>query len=226
MMASNNSTNTKNHSDPQGQPYIYLKNQQRYDPSNFTSNKHDAVRSHPIQRIDSNSNNNVSVTTDAISTASYDTYLKKQMTESFKGGGNLQDIRSSINNASVSINSRDTELLERLAQTELVTSVKQKSARYSEDLYTVNKSRLKRDVNERYFMQKIFEAYGDGTSITMEGFEKLVRKLGLLRLFDTLEVDSDTTDRSMYKISSKHMSIYTLKDYSKLIKKIIFICYR
>ncbi|XP_018340535.1 PREDICTED: zinc transporter foi-like isoform X2 [Trachymyrmex septentrionalis] len=204
VMASDNSTSTKNHSDPQGQPYIYLKNQQRYDPSNFTSNKHDAVRSHPIQRIDSNSNNNVSVTIDAISTASYDTRLKKQMTESFKGGGNLQDIRSPINNARVSVNSRDAELLERLAQTELVASVKQKSVQSSEDLRTVNKSRLKRDVNERYFMQKIFEAYGDGTSITMEGFEKLVRKLGLLRLFDTLEVDSgSTTDRNNKNFPSK-----------------------
>ncbi|KYN13035.1 Zinc transporter foi [Trachymyrmex cornetzi] len=198
-----NSTSTKNYSDPQGQSYIYLKNQQRYDPSNFTSNKHDAVRSHPIQRIDSNSNNNVSVNIDAISTASYDTHLKKQMTESFKGGGSLQDRRSSINNASVSVNSRDAELLERLAQTELVESVKQKSARSSENLRTVNKSRLKRDVNERYFMQKIFEAYGDGTSITIEGFEKLVRKLGLLRLFDTLEVDSGATDRNNKNFPSK-----------------------
>ncbi|EGI61159.1 Zinc transporter foi [Acromyrmex echinatior] len=217
VMASNNSTNTKNHSDPQGQPYIYLKNQQRYDPSNFISNKHDAVRSHPIQHIDSNSNNNISVTTEAISTTSYDTHLKKQMTESFKGGGSLEDTRSSINNASVSVNSRDAELLERLAQTELVASVKQMSARSSEALRIVNKSRLKRDVNERYFMQKIFEAYGDGTSITMEGFEKLVRKLGLLRLFDTLEVDK-------YYIILYYIILYYICNNYTIMRSHLFQC--
>jgi len=131
---------------------------------------------------------------------SYDIYLKKQMTESFKGGGSPQDTRPSIRSANVSVNSRDAELLERLAQPELMSGIIQESAQFSENLRTINKSRLKRDVNERYFMQKIFEAYGDGTSITMEGFEKLVRKLGLLRLLtDALKVDDEGTDRSMYK---------------------------
>ncbi|KYM96773.1 Zinc transporter foi [Cyphomyrmex costatus] len=206
VMASDNSTSTKNHLDPQGGPFIYLKNQQRYDSSNITSNKHDTVRSHTMQRIDGiNNNNNVSVTTDVISTASYDTHLKKQMTESFKGGGSSpQDTQPAINDVNVSVNSRDAKLLERLAQTEfLMPDAKQKSAQSSEDLHTVNKPRLKRDVNERYFMQKIFEAYGDGTSITMEGFEKLVRKLGLLRLFDTLEADSGAADRNSKGFSSK-----------------------
>jgi len=62
--------------------------------------------------------------------------------------------------------------------------------------------RLKRnvDVDERYFMKKIFEAYGDGTSITMEGFEKLVRKLGLLRLLtDTSELEGNGFDRNKTK---------------------------
>lgn len=206
VTASDNSTSTKNHSGPdtQGQPFwssirfkdiqlTYSKNQQRYNPNNFTSNKRDAVRSHSMRQNDSNNNNSIPVTTDAISTASYDTYLKKEMTESFKGGGSSQDVQLSIRSADV--NSRDAELLERLAQTELLPDVKQQS---SENLRTVNKSRLKRDVNERYFMQKIFEAYGDGTSITMEGFEKLVRKLGLLKLLtDASEVNDNGTHRSM-----------------------------
>lgn len=212
-MTSDNSTNTKNHSGPdtRGQLFWspirskdihpYSKNQQRYSPNNFISNKHDAVRSHIIRHIDNNSNNNNSVSvTEAISTASHDTYHKKEsvMTESFKGGGNPQDTQPSVRSADVSVNSRHAELLERLAQRELVPDVKQKSAQSSEDLHIVNRSRLKRDVNERYFMQKIFEAYGDGTSITMEGFEKLVRKLGLLRLLsDVSKVDGADTDRSM-----------------------------
>lgn len=205
LSATDNSTSTKNHSGPdtQGQPFWSpirfkdiqpsSKNQQRYNSNNFTSNKRDAVRSYSVRQNDSNNNNSISVTTDAILTASYDTYLKKEMTESFKGGGNLQDTQPSIRNADVNL--RDAELLERLAQTELLSGVKQQS---SENLRTVNKSRLKRDVNERYFMQKIFEAYGDGTSITMEGFEKLVRKLGLLKLLtDASEVDDNGTHRSM-----------------------------
>ncbi|KMQ88794.1 zinc transporter foi [Lasius niger] len=91
------------------------------------------------------------------------------------------------------------ELLERLAQTELLSNVKHES---SADLRTDYRSRLKRDVavDEMYFMRKIFEAYGDGTSITMEGFEKLVRKLGLLRLLtDASELESGGTERSTDK---------------------------
>ncbi|XP_011689171.1 PREDICTED: zinc transporter foi-like isoform X2 [Wasmannia auropunctata] len=217
MQASDNSTSTKNHSDPhaQGQQGFwpirsktvdpYLKNQQKYNPNNVTSNKRDAVRSrNSLRRIDSN-NNTISVTADATSTASYDTHLKKQMTESLKGGGSPQDTRPSVGSANAFVNSRDAELLERLSQTELMPDVKeQKSAQSSENLRTVNKSRLKRDVNERYFMQKIFEAYGDGTSITMEGFEKLVRKLGLLRLLtDVSEVDNGGTDRNSKSFPSK-----------------------
>lgn len=210
-MTSGNSTGTKNHSDPdnQGQPFWqpmpkakdihpYSKDQQ--SPNNFTSNKHDAVRSQIMRHIDNNNNNSTLVTTDATSTASHDIY-RKEMTESFKGGGSPQNTRPSLRNADV--NSRDAELLERLAQTELVPGVNQKSAQSSEDLRTVNRSRLKRDVNERYFMQKIFEAYGDGTSITMDGFEKLIRKLGLLRLLtDASSVNDDGTDRSTYKTKS------------------------
>lgn len=216
---SDSSTSIKNHSgsDTQGQPVWspirfkdpYLRNQQRYNPNNFTSNKHDAVRSHSMRRIDNN-NNSISVTANAISTASHDTYTKKGMMRNFKGGGSLQVTQPSITSENVSVNSREAELLERLAQTELVPGVEQKSARSSKDLRTVNRSRLKRDVNEMYFMQKIFEAYGDGTSITMEGFEKLVRKLGLLRLLtDASQVDSGSTDRSMYKNGNCVTTRYT-----------------
>lgn len=212
MTSSDNSTSSKSYSGPDtgGQPFWslirpkdvhpYSRNQQRYNPNNFTSNKHDAIRSHIMRHIDdSNNNNSISVTANATTTASH-IYRKKEMTESSKGGESPQNTQPSIGSANVSVNSRDAELLERLAQPELVSDVKQKSAQSSENLRTVYRSRLKRDVNERYFMQKIFEAYGDGTSITMEGFEKLVRKLGLLRLLtDVSKVDGDGTDRGMYK---------------------------
>lgn len=234
ITSSDNSTSTKNHSDPDtgGRSFWspirskdiqpYSKSQQRYNPNNFTSNKYDAVRSHIMRHIDSN-NNSVSVTANATSTASH-IYHKKEMTESSTGDRSPQNTRSSNSrSADVSVNvSKDAELLERLAQTEL-PGVKQKSAQSSEDLHTVHRSRLKRDVNERYFMQKIFEAYGDGTSITMEGFEKLVRKLGLLRLLtDVSKVDGDDTDRSMYKNKSYNNRRYTLKE-DEVIDKANFL---
>ncbi|XP_012534572.1 zinc transporter foi isoform X2 [Monomorium pharaonis] len=212
------SDSSKNHSglDTQGQPFWppikfkdpYLKNQQRYNNlNNFTSHKLDPVRSHNMQRIDSN-NNNISVTVDATSTASRnDTYIKKGMTKSFKGGVSPRDTQPSVTSKNnVSVNSREAELLERLAQTELAPGVKQKQSAQSSknSRTTINRSRLKRDVDEKYFMQKIFEAYGDGTSITMEGFEKLVRKLGLLRLLtDASQVDSDGTDRNSKSFPNK-----------------------
>ncbi|XP_071638405.1 zinc transporter foi isoform X1 [Temnothorax longispinosus] len=209
-VTSDDSTSAKNHTGPdtQGQPFWspiirskdtdpYPKNQQRYSPHDFTSNKHDAARSR-MRHIDSN-NNNISATADATST---DIYHKKGMTESFKGGGSPQDTQPSISDADVSVNSRDAELLERLAQTELAADVKRKSAQSSKDSRTVSKSRLKRDVNERYFMQKLFSAYGDGTSITMEGFEKLVRKLGLLRLLTDVS-NVEGTDRNSKNFPSE-----------------------
>lgn len=232
MTYSDNSTSSKNHSGPDtgGQPFWslirskdvhpYSKNQQRYNSNNFTSNKHDAVRSHIMRHIDSNNNNSIPVTANASSTASH-VYRKKEMTGSSKGGESSQN---TIRSADVSVNSRDAELLERLAQTELVPGVKQKSAQSSEDLRTVRRSRLKRDVNERYFMQKIFEAYGDGTSITMEGFEKLVRKLGLLRLLtDVSKVDGDGTDRSMYKKHITYNNRYYMLKEDELIDKANFL---
>lgn len=207
MTSWDSSMSSKNHSGPDtgGQPFWLTRSKdvhpysKNHNPNNFTSNKHDAVRSHVTRRIDSNNNNSHSITANTTSTASR-IYRKKEMTEGSKGDESPQN--TSIRSADVSGNSRDAELLERLAQTE--PDVKQKSARSSEDLRSVHRSRLKRDVNERYFMQKIFEAYGDGTSITMEGFEKLIRKLGLLRLLtDVSKMDGDGTDRSMYK---KHKS--------------------
>lgn len=207
-----NSTNTRDPSSPDEQSFStpissqdtshpYANSQSSY-PNNFVSNKRNTVRFHSTRYINrnNNNNNNVPVVVNAIPTASHDAYLlKKEITENFKGGGNARNKQSSIASADVSVNLRDIELLERLAQTELLSSVKHKS---SADLHTDYRSRLKRDVavDEMYFMKKIFEAYGDGTSITMEGFEKLVRKLGLFTLLtDTSKLESGSTETSTHK---------------------------
>lgn len=172
--------------------------------SNFSSNnKRDTVRYNDTRHIiSSNNNNDARVNVDV--TVDDDTYVKKKTAKNFKGGGRItQDTRTQQQQQPLTSENandlRDTKLLERLAQTELLNH---KLARFSEDSRNVNSSRLKRDVavDERYFMRKIFEAYGDGTSITMGGFEKLVRKLGLLRLLnDVSTLEDDGVDRSARK---------------------------
>lgn len=211
-----NSTNPRNDSSSlkaQGQPLwtlerhkeeaAYSNERDRSYPNSFSSNnKRDAVRyNDTTRRIINGNNNNARMNVDAI--ANDDTYVKKKIAKNFKGGGStrVQQQQQTLMNENASANdSRHTELLERLAQTEWLLA--SKLARFSEDSRTVNSSRLKRDVtvDERYFMKKIFEAYGDGTSLTMGGFEKLVRKLGLLRLLnDVSTLENGSVDRSMRK---------------------------
>lgn len=79
----------------------------------------------------------------------------------------------------------DIEILRRLGQIEIMHNDELNAAQFNGDQNPLNRIRTKRNVDiidEKYFIEKIFEAYGDGTSITMEGFEKLLKKLGLLRL--------------------------------------------
>ncbi|RLU23386.1 hypothetical protein DMN91_003590 [Ooceraea biroi] len=169
--------------------------QPRSHPSNFVSNKRDAY---------------------ARSTASHDIYPKRKVAEDFKGGGRDAGMQSSLAGADESaLESRNAELLQRLAQTELSSVDSRKSAQSRRDLRTINASRVKRDVDvdERYFMKKIFEAYGDGTSITMEGFEKLLRKLGLLRLLtDASELEASGSNRNRTRGSSKNLATKGLHD--------------
>lgn len=193
------STNTGDPSDPSVQPFpstspISFRDSTRLY-SNPVSNKRDTVRSRGTRYVNRNNRNNVIV--NATPPASRDAHpVEKGITESFKGGGRTSSSSSSIG----SERSRDLELLERLAQTELLSSLQHESR---VGLHTDYKARLKRNVDvvdEMYFMRKIFEAYGDGTSITMDGFEKLVRKLGLLKLLtDASGLESGGTERSKWK---------------------------
>ncbi|XP_034951471.1 zinc transporter foi isoform X2 [Chelonus insularis] len=47
------------------------------------------------------------------------------------------------------------------------------------------------DYEEKYFLQKIFDHFGDGKSLTMEGFETMLKKLGLVELITNIEIDKD-----------------------------------
>lgn len=175
----------------------YSKDQYMSYPNNF-NNKLNTITFGNSQYI----NNSDQVTVNAMSTTMDDSYLKKKITENFKGSGKTRDTEPSIINVAIPVNSRDTELLQRLAQTELPPNVNRKSIHSSKDLRTFNESRIKRNiaVDEKYFMKKIFEAYGDGTSITIEGFERLVQKLGLLKLLtDISKAEDGSTDKNMHK---------------------------
>lgn len=160
----------------------YSKDRHKSHPSNFSSNnKRVVARSRYARHSVDGARANVVGATPA------DTYVEWRIKEKFKDEGSARDTaRPSAASASVTtVSPRDAEILERLAQTgPRLGSDRKPDARTNDDSRTVSKSRLKRDVamDERYFMRKLFEAYGDGTSITIEGFEKLVRKLGLLKL--------------------------------------------
>lgn len=81
------------------------------------------------------------------------------------------------------LESRDKELMERLGQNQL------ESLRNSElNAKNFKNSRAKRSSDEKYFTKKIFALYGDGENMTMEGFEKLLKKL---RLFQSEAEDSN-----------------------------------
>ncbi|XP_012274150.1 zinc transporter foi isoform X2 [Orussus abietinus] len=94
---------------------------------------------------------------------------------------------------------RYREIMERLGQPE-VFNERSNSQRWE---YNVGKARgrTRRDaeIDRRYFIRKVFEAYGDGNSMTLKGFEKLLRRLGLFRLsnaFDDRESQIRTDQQS------------------------------
>lgn len=196
--------------------YPHWKDQHRsHSNNNFVSNKRDNVRFHSTRHLNNktrnNNNNNktnVPVIANAMRTASHDDYLEKErIAENLEHSEDVRD----THNLDTSVNSRDARLLvERLILSEL-SDVNHKSVQSSEDLRTVTRSRLKRDVavDDKYFMSKIFEAYGDGTSVTMDGFEKLVRKLGLLRLLtESSELEDGGTERSTH---TNHTPQYVIR---------------
>lgn len=98
------------------------------------------------------------------------------------------------NNEKIEFSQRKTlmdsqEVLERLGQIKKQNSGITKNNNY----YFKNNKGLHRrakrhaDVEERYFLKKIFDAYGDGESLTMEGFEMMLKKLGLMQLIANFE---------------------------------------
>lgn len=128
------------------------------------------------------------------------TYAKRRIAENFKGGGG-----NVAGDAPANTRRHTAKIMEQLAQ----TSPSSYDARSARSRYSraASKSRSKRDaaVDEGYFMKKLFEAYGDGTSITMEGFEKLVRKLGLLKLLTNASAPADDggANKGAYASESK-----------------------
>ncbi|XP_076229868.1 zinc transporter foi [Nomia melanderi] len=120
---------------------------------------------------------------------------------------------------------KDLEIMERLGQTEINYNKELKSIRSTKNPSPITVIRRKRNVDvidEKYFMKKIFETYGDGTSVTMDGFEKLLRKLGLLRLLTDISKLEDLNTITSHENpleKSKNMQNNGLSDYENGVRK-------
>nr|XP_033336074.1 zinc transporter foi-like [Megalopta genalis]XP_033336075.1 zinc transporter foi-like [Megalopta genalis]XP_033336076.1 zinc transporter foi-like [Megalopta genalis] len=119
---------------------------------------------------------------------------------------------------------KDLEIMERLGQTEISYNRGLKSTRSTKNPNSVTMIRKKRNVDvidEKYFMKKIFETYGDGTSVTIEGFEKLLKKLGLLRLLTDVSKLEDLNAIASHHPLEKSKSVQNsgLSEYENGIRK-------
>ena len=74
---------------------------------------------------------------------------------------------------------RQKELLERLGQNDLESPKKNSKVNQTNDKNL--RSKRSSDLDEKYFTKKIFELYGDGENMTIEGFERLLKKMGLFQ---------------------------------------------
>ena len=76
------------------------------------------------------------------------------------------------------------------------------------------RSRRNVETEDKYFTKKLFETYGDGTSLSIEGFEKLLMNLGLFRLVENVGKNEETSTNGNTGNSSKgENNIRLLKQY-------------
>ena len=73
---------------------------------------------------------------------------------------------------------RKKELMDRLGQSDLAWL---KNSKIDQENLKNSRSKRNSELDEKYFTKKIFELYGDGENMTMEGFQKLLKKLGLFQ---------------------------------------------
>ena len=108
-----------------------------------------------------------------------------------------------------SIHRNDVSSLDNLEIMERLGQIAQKPAieSFRKDKSASRKSRSKRhsEVDEKYFTKKVFETYGNGENMTMEGFEKLLRNLGLRKLVMELDKDISNTESS---IGEENLSLF------------------
>ncbi|XP_053980184.1 zinc transporter foi-like isoform X1 [Hylaeus volcanicus] len=143
------------------------------------------------------------------------THIKRKTLQNVKDHIAIQDVPITEDNFTTL---KDLEIIERLGQIEIIESVK--------DQNSLNGVRRKRNIDtmdEKYFMKKVFETYGDGKSVTMEGFEKLLRKLGLLRLLTDISRLEDpnivTSQHENPLDKSKNIQNNGLSEYENETKK-------
>ncbi|KAK0157095.1 hypothetical protein PV328_011903, partial [Microctonus aethiopoides] len=113
---------------------------------------------------------------------------------------NTEKLRNKLDNdddkiVSININPMESpEVLERLGQIDTINlrdnSQIQSKYNYKQDKLERRRAKRHADVEERYFLKKIFDAYGDGTSLTIDGFEMMLKKLGLVKLITNIQMQS------------------------------------
>ncbi|CAK9816898.1 Zinc transporter foi [Anthophora quadrimaculata] len=172
-----------------------------------------------------NKNNGNRTPTLSVPVSISETDTKEKSSEIMKVNENMQDMRMPIVKED-STTLKDIEILERLGQIEITPSGELNAAQFIKDQNPLNRIRTKRNVdviNEKYFMKKMFETYGDGTSVTMEGFEKLLKKLGLLRLLtDISRLENHNTVTSQHENpleKSKNLQNNGLPEYENGMKR-------
>ncbi|PBC32960.1 Zinc transporter foi [Apis cerana cerana] len=198
---------------------IQQKDVRKLNLNNLDDYNNGAVKFYNV--LDKNTRNK---TTLLMSVATNEVHTKKK---------NLENVEINIENNHMPImkqdstNLKDMEISERLGQFEITHNSKLNIIQFDKNQSPFNKIRTKRNdidvLDEKYFMKKIFETYGDGTSITMEGFEKLLKKLGLLRLLtdiSTLENHNIVASHNENPLEkSKNLQNNGLPEYENGIKK-------
>lgn len=212
-----NIPNSKNQlltSELRSKQLMQLKDHLKIKANTLDQVKHDIKKYIDTQEI----NKNKQVITKVVPVAVDKSYSEKRVLEKKKI---IKDNQEPHKNDTNVLLKNDLEVLERLGQIELMIHEKQGFTYFSNDHTKDSRLRKRRsiDVNEKYFMKKIFEAYGDGKSMTMEGFEKLLRKLGLLTLLtdiSKLEGHNMGINRSENQLGKYYTKIHvTVTTYKK-----------
>ncbi|XP_015183219.1 PREDICTED: zinc transporter foi-like [Polistes dominula] len=200
-----NSTSQSSISESRSKQLLQLKDYFKIRHNNTSDRKKDNVK----RSINTQEMNGMNKTMSIIDNKSYSekkVLIKRKIVKSNNNNNNEEEeeeeMHKSDDDDDVVVNvlsNNHLEIMERLGQ---IQPIRQKhgssSSMYlnNDDHSKDSSSRIRKkrntDVIGKNHMKKIFEAYGDGHDIKMEGFEMMLKKLGLLTLLiDSTKLDDD-----------------------------------